>query len=159
MGHRLLNGLILLSALGCGVVGGVFFAFSSFVITALARLPAPHGIAAMQFINITVINPLFMGAFLGTSVACAILVVAALFNWSEPRAAWLLAGGLFYLVGALFVTIAFNVPRNEALAALDPNSADAATFWAGYVKGWTARNHVRTGAALIAAVCLMIALR
>jgi uncharacterized membrane protein len=43
--------LTLFAALGCGLVAGVFFAFSTFVMKALARLPAEQGIAAMQAIN------------------------------------------------------------------------------------------------------------
>jgi uncharacterized membrane protein len=35
------------SALGCGLIAGVFFAFSSFVMRALARLPPARGVAAM----------------------------------------------------------------------------------------------------------------
>ncbi len=61
--------LKLFSALGCGLMAGVFFAFSTFVMNALARLQPTQGIAAMQSINITVINPLFMAAFLGTAAA------------------------------------------------------------------------------------------
>ncbi len=52
-----------------------------------------------------------------------------------------------------------NVPRNNALAAVDPASAEGARLWAGYLTGWTAWNHVRTVAALAAATLLAIALR
>lgn len=61
--------LKLLPALGCGLVAGVFFAFSTFVMSALARLQPAQGIAAMQSINITAINPLFMMAIFGTAGA------------------------------------------------------------------------------------------
>ena len=67
-------------------------------------------------------------------------------------------GGMVYLIGAILVTIAFNVPRNNALAAVDPQSADGAKLWAGYVTSWTACNHLRTAAALVAAVLLSLAL-
>src|SRR5712692_11267617 len=102
---RVLFGLVLFSALGCGLIAGVFFAFSAFVMKALARLPAPQGIAAMQSINVTVITPSFMAAFLGTAAACVVLVGAALRSWTSPGAAFLLAGSLFYLVGTLLVTM------------------------------------------------------
>lgn len=52
----------------------------------------------------------------------------------------------------------FNVPRNDALAAIDPASAGSARIWASYVTSWTAWNHVRTAAALAAAASLTIAL-
>jgi uncharacterized membrane protein len=39
--------LKLFTALGCGLVAGVFFAFSTFVMNALARLQPREGIAAI----------------------------------------------------------------------------------------------------------------
>ena len=144
---ELLFTLTLIAALGCGLVAGIFFAFSTFVMKALARVPSAEGIAAMQSINITVINPWFMGAFFGTASACVLVVVISLFRWNEAEAVYLVSGGLAYLIGTILVTIVFNVPRNNALAAVDPQSADGARVWAGYVTGWTAWNHVRTVAA------------
>ena len=155
---ELLSTLTLITALGCGLVAGVFFAFSTFVMKALARLPAAQGIAAMQSINVVVINPWFMAAFMGTAVACVLVAVFSLLEWSEPEAVYSLSGGLVYLIGTILVTIAFNVPRNDALAAADPQSADGAGLWAGYVTSWTAWNHVRTAAALAAAGLLTFAL-
>ena len=154
----LLVALTLITALGCGLVAGILYAFSSAVMKALARLPAAQGIAAMQSINITVINPWFMGAFFGAGAACVLVVVFSLLRWSGPEAVYLLTGGLVYLIGTILVTIVFNVPRNNALAAVDPASANGARLWASYVTTWTAWNHVRTAAALAAAVLLTIAL-
>jgi uncharacterized membrane protein len=47
----LLYTLTLITALGCGLAAGVFYAFSTFVMKALARLPAAQGFAAMQSIS------------------------------------------------------------------------------------------------------------
>ena len=159
MSDGLLRVLILISALGCGLVGGIFFAFSNFVMKALDRLPPAQGIAAMQSINVTVINPPFMTAFFGTAAACVILTISSLLSWHRAGGVFLLVGSLLYLFGTILVTIVFNVPRNDALAAVDPASAEGARLWAGYVSGWTAWNHVRTTAALAAAAALAIALR
>ncbi len=157
MTNNLFIALTLVSALGCGLVAGVFFAFSTFVMRALARLPAAQGIAAMQSINVAAINPLFMAAFFGTAAACALLAISSLLRWHKPGAGYLLAGSLLYLAGAFLVTIVFNVPRNNALAAVDPASAEGASLWAGYIAGWTAWNHVRAAAALAAAVLQTVA--
>src|SRR5439155_16814770 len=135
-----------------------FFAFSAFVMNALARLAPAQGIAAMQSINVAVINPLFMAVFLGTASGCALLAVSSLLRWHKPGASYLLAGSLLYLAGTFLVTIVCNVPRNEALAAVDSASADGASRWAGYIASWTAWNHVRTAAALAAGVSHTIAL-
>ena len=150
--------LTIVSALGSGLIGGVFFAFSTFVMKALGRLPAAQGIAGMQSINIVVINPWFLGAFLGVGAVCLGLGVLSLVAWDRPGTGHLLAGSVLYLVGTLGVTMVCNVPRNDALAAADPASSAGAALWAGYLKSWTAWNHVRTVAALSASAVNTIAL-
>jgi len=161
---HLLFVLTLSSALGCGLMAGFFFAFSACVMNALADLPPAQGIAAMQSINVTVargykvISPWFGAAFFGTAVVCVLQVVSSLVMWYEPGAAYPLVGSLLYLVGTVLVTIMFNVPLNEALAAVEPDSADGAGLWTRYIASWTAWNHVRTAAALAAAASLTIAL-
>lgn len=150
--------LKLFSALGCGLVAGVFFAFSTFVMRALARLQPIQGIAAMQSINLTAINPFFMTALFGTAVACIVLAISSLLNWHQLGAPYLLLGSLLYLIGTILVTIGFNVPLNEALAKVDPNSTDGAALWANYLASWTAWNHIRTVAALAAAAVFTLTL-
>ncbi|MGH9891209.1 MAG: DUF1772 domain-containing protein [bacterium] len=155
---RLLFALTLCAALGCGVVAGIFFAFSAFVMKALSRLPPGEGIAAMQSINVAVLNPWFMVAFFGTAVACVLASISSLLRWHQPGALYVLAGSVLYLVGTLLVTMVFNVPRNESLASVAPADPDGARRWTGYVATWTAWNHVRTAAALAAAASLSVAL-
>jgi uncharacterized membrane protein len=67
--------LTVVAAVGSGLIAGTFFAFSAFVMRALERLPAPHGVAAMQSINVVVINPVFLSVFFGTGLVCAVLCV------------------------------------------------------------------------------------
>jgi len=149
----------LLSALGCGLVAGTFFAFSTFVMKALGNLPPPQGIAAMQSINVVVINRWFMTVFLGTAAACLVVMIASLLRWRDTGTPYSLAAGVLYLVGTFLVTTLFNVPRNNALAAVAPSSSEAATLWASYLSGWTAWNHVRTIAAFAASALFIIAFR
>lgn len=151
--------LTLFAALGCGLIAGVFFAFSVSVMRALARLPAAEGIAAMQSINVVILNPLFLAVFLGTAAACVVVMIAGILRWHEPGAAYLLVGGGLYLLGSFVVTMLFNVPRNEALALVAPADPAAASLWADYLTTWTAWNHVRAAASLAAAAALTIALR
>jgi uncharacterized membrane protein len=150
--------LTLLTALGCGTIAGVFFAFSTFVMKALARLPPGEGIAAMQSINVFAINSWFLVAFLGTAAFCVVTMIAAVFQWNEPFAIFLILGGVVYLAGCFAVTMVFNVPMNDALAALPPSAPDRAARWASYVSGWTTWNHVRTAASLLATALLAIGL-
>jgi uncharacterized membrane protein len=148
----------LATALGCGLVAGVFFAFSTFVMAALRRLKPEEGIAAMQSINILAVTPAFMTALFGTAAACLALAVWAVISWGERYAALVLAGGVLYLIGTIGVTIVCNVPLNNRLATVRPQDADAGSYWNEYVTKWTAWNHVRTVAALAAAAALTIAL-
>ena len=148
----------LATALGCAMMAGVFFAFSAFVMKPLARLPAEQGVAAMQAINVAVVTFAFMAALFGTAVACGALAVWALFAWGERFGPYLLAGGALYLIGTILLTIAYHVPRNEALATVEPLGADAEGQWRRYLSGWTAWNHVRAAATLSAAAVLTIAL-
>lgn len=156
MTNQWLFTLKLFAALGCGLVAGVFFAFSTFVMPALARLQPPQGIAAMQSINITAINPLFMTALFGTAFACLFLAISTLFKWHQSGVAYLL-GSLLYLIGTVGVTSAFNVPLNDALAIVKPDSTEGANLWVRYLSNWTTWNHVRTIAALAAAALFAIA--
>ncbi len=154
----MLDTLSLLLCIGAGTVGGVFFAFSTFVMGALAQLPASQGIAAMQRINVTVLNPLFLGVFLGTALLALAGAVLALLPWSAPRSLWLLASGLLYLFGSFLVTVAFNVPRNDQLARADAQSSEAAAYWSLYLSEWTRWNHVRTFASMASAGCAAVVL-
>ena len=116
----------LVTTLGCGLIAGAFFAFSSFVMPALKRLPTEGGIAAMQSINVLAVTPVFMTALFGTAAACLGLIAWAAFSWGKQPTALVLSGAALYIVGTIGVTIAFNVPLNDRLATLHPQSADAA---------------------------------
>ena len=155
---RYLFSLTFTAAIGSGLIAGVFFAFSTFVMPALARLQPNQGIAAMQSMIITAINPLFMLVLFGTAVVCIFVIITLLPKWNQPGTAYLLVGSLLYLVGTIGVTIAFNVPLNNALAIGDPSSTESANLWARYLIDWTFWNHVRTVAALVAAAVFTIAL-
>lgn len=152
----LLFTLTFLAALGAGVVAGVFFAFSNFVMRALGGIAPAQGIAAMQSINVTVINAWFMTALFGTGVLCIILAIASFLTWQDSGVSYLLAGSLIYLVGTVLVTMVFNVPLNNSLAAVDPASAEGARLWQTYLADWTNWNHVRTVAALASSALFIV---
>ncbi|MDP1749032.1 MAG: DUF1772 domain-containing protein [Reyranella sp.] len=150
--------LAFIAAIGCGLVGGIFFAFSSFVMAALGRLPPHDGIAAMNAINVTVINPVFLTAFLGTGLVCLVLAAGSTFWWDQVSGRLLLAAAVIYLAGCIGVTMAFNVPLNNALAAVALGTPEAVALWSLYLDKWTAWNTVRTVAPLVSAALFMAAL-
>ena len=146
------------AAIGSAIIGGGFFAFSAFVMKSLDRLPPAQGIAAMQSINKVVVNPWFMTPLFGTAAICVALAIASLGRRHESAAVWRLAGSGLYLLGCILVTVVANVPKNDALAKVDANSAAGANAWSNFVPSWTHWNSVRTVAALMATACFIIAL-
>ena len=150
--------LILLATIGSGLTGGIFYAFSTFVMQALAKQPSAQGIATMQAINITVINPWFMLAFFAPAVAGILLSISLLFQWQQSVGVYWLTGSLLYLIGTIGVTIFGNVPLNNALANVKSDSVEGKELWTKYLTDWTFWNHVRTIAALLAATLYALAL-
>ncbi|MEU5895460.1 MULTISPECIES: anthrone oxygenase family protein [Streptomyces] len=150
--------LTVLGALACGLAAGVFAAFSTFVMRGLAALPPAQGIAAMNRINVAAVAPAFMAVFLGATGLCAVLAVVTFVLWPEEGTVELLLGSALHVVGSFGVTVVANVPRNDALAKVDPDSAEGAAYWRTYVREWTLWNHVRTGASLAATAAFILAL-
>src|ERR1043165_8476545 len=105
--------LPLLAAIGSGMMAGLFFAFSTFIMQALGKRPAPVGIAAMQSINETILKPVFFLLFFGTALLSVVLGIQAVLAWDDAGAGWRLAGALLYLIGSIAITMQFNVPLNN----------------------------------------------
>jgi uncharacterized membrane protein len=158
MTQTISTGLLWFSAVGCGLIGGLYFAFSAFIMTSLGRIDRAAGIAAMNAINVDITRSLFMPVFLLTTLSAAALVVLAVVRFAEPGAVAMLAGGIVYVLGMFVVTMTFNVPLNNALAAVDPTGAEAAGTWARYHRDWTLWNHLRTVASTAAAVLFIAAI-
>lgn len=150
--------LALAAILGSAIIAGVFFAFSSFVMKALAKLPSPEGIAAMQSINVVVLNRSFLSVFMGTTVISVLVAALAVNGWAMPSAPFLLAGALSYLVGTFLVTGLGNVPLNNRLAAVSATDPDAVPVWEHYLDQWTSLNTVRTGFSAAAVLLLTVGL-
>jgi uncharacterized membrane protein len=101
------------AAVSAAAMGGVFFAFSTFVMAALGRLPPAQGMAAMQEINRTAPTPWFMVPLFGTAALGIGVAVGAA---GEPGAALAVAGAAVYLAGVV-LTVAYHVPRRGARPA------------------------------------------
>jgi uncharacterized membrane protein len=151
--------LTIFAALGCGLMGGLLFAFSNFVMTALSHQPPASGVRTMQAINVYILNPLFFIIFFGTAVASFVLVVATILRVPRSGAPVLLAGSALYLIGTVGVTMVFNVPLNNRLSVLNPDTTEAAQYWLTYLSEWLLWNHVRTVASVMATALLILATR
>ncbi len=132
------------AALSAGLMAGIYFAFSIFVVQALDAAGRPVGMAAMQSINRVILKSLFLPLFFTSSLACLLLAVFGVMIWGTPGAWQMVSGGTLYLVGMLAVTAFANVPLNNALEASDASAAEGEAMWRRYVQRWLPWNHVRT---------------
>lgn len=142
--------LLVITSVGSGLIGGLFFTFSNTCMRAFDALPAAGAVAAMNSINRVILNPLFFLAFFGTAVLCIVLLIGLV---TRPAGSGVLVatGALLYLIGSIGVTMVCNVPLNNKLAAVSPSATDMETQWRAYRGPWTRWNHVRTLACLLAA--------
>ena len=147
-----LPSIVAVAIVGAGVVTGLLFAFSNFVLGALAEMPARHGMFAMQRINERILNPVFFGFFFGTPLLCLAIAVMAAREVAADGSALLIAGALAYLAGPLAITMLRNVPLNDRLARTPEASAEIA--WPSYRRDWQRWNHARTWIGILATLLL-----
>ena len=139
---------------GAGVVTGLLFAFSNFVMQALAKLPNEHGMHAMREINEKIINPIFVLFFLLTPLLCVVLGINAIINPEAGAAVFSVCGSVLYLAGPFGITMLFNVPLNNRLAKAAVEEAD--TLWPDYQVRWQRWNHIRTCLGIVSIFLLVL---
>jgi uncharacterized membrane protein len=137
-----MTSIVVMAITGAGLITGLLFAFSNFVMRALADLPNDKGMFAMQRVNERILNPVFLVLFSGTPVLCALIAFRSAQQLDTPGSLYLLIGALSYLIGPLGITVLVNVPLNNKLAGADRQDADEA--WPTYQVQWQRWNHVRT---------------
>ena len=146
-----------LAVLAYAAVGGVFLAFSDFIMRSLARTAGRGGIDAMQTINREVFRWIFMTLFLGLAAVSLLLMAYGLTQVGGIAGAQIALAGLTYLVGCFLVTVVVNVPMNEALARMDLSATATRAYWTGvYLPRWTVWNSVRAWACLLASGLLLL---
>ncbi|KRD75782.1 anthrone oxygenase family protein [Lysobacter sp. Root983] len=150
--------LLWIGAIGCGLLGGLFFAFSVFIMSALGSIAPDAGIAAMNAINRVILRSLFMPVFWLTTFAGLALAGIGIVHASAPGALAMLVGGVAHVLGMFVCTVAFNVPLNNALAAVDQGGEATLPVWQRYLRDWTRGNHVRTLACTLASALFVLAL-
>lgn len=154
--------LMTLSFIGLGMVlavlGGVFFAFSDFIIRALRSVQGAGGMASMQRINTVIMQSVFMVLFIGLTLATLGLAVAAGLTFAGAARAFVLMGAIAYGGGVFTITAVFNVPLNNRLAGLDPKSDAGQAYWRQiYLPRWSLWNSIRAMNCLIASACFILA--
>ena len=147
-----------LAALGTALLAGNFFAFSALLMRALRGLSAERGIVAMQAITGATRTPILLILFFGTAAFCVVLSGIALLNWGTPGSCYLLVCVLLYLAGAFPVTMMRNVPLNNQLTAVAPDSKEGRDLWKRFQTSWGLWNHIRTITSLLACAFIILAL-
>ena len=145
------------AALGCGLAAGVFYAFSTYVMPALGRLPAAQGIAAMQEINRVAPRP-FMQTQAGAALVVLAAAVAVLLDWDTSYGWYVLAAAPIYVLSVIGLTAGYHVPRNNAIDRLTAGDPASEQPWHRYVAEWTRANHLRALLPLLACALEIAAL-
>lgn len=158
MSETPLTAILWFGAVGCGLMAGVYFAFSAFIMSSFARIETSAGILAMQSINDVILRSAFMPLFFATSLAALGVSVAALSDVTRSGAVWMLTAGILYFIGMFLCTVFFNVPLNNKLKDSDSHSAYGAEVWDQYLRQWTRWNHVRTIASTLSSIFFFIAI-
>ena len=141
-----------IAAIGAGLMAGVYFAFSGFIMRSLDQLGAAHAADAMNAINEVILRSWFMALFFGSTLLYVILAVLAIFD-TDLSGRWLLiTAGLIYVIGMFLCTAVFNVPLNNKLADAGGDDNAKAETWTHYFKYWTRWNHLRSVCSLVALV-------
>lgn len=144
------------TTLGSGLMAGLYFAFSTSVVTALSNISTSQGITAMQSINISILNRWFKSIFFGTALGSIILLGSSVLSWGEEGSISLMVGSVFYLMGSLLITMMYNVPLNNFLADIEPENEKSIHQWGTYKLKWLAWNHLRTLITFLAMLSFMI---
>mmetsp|Transcript_36235 Transcript_36235/g.81461 ORF Transcript_36235/g.81461 Transcript_36235/m.81461 type:complete len:222 (-) Transcript_36235:186-851(-) len=153
--------VLLISVVLDAMAAGIIFIFSNTIMPALSTFNSNTGIQVMNTINDLIVNPLFLFVFMGGMIS--VYPTAAMMNKPDdyPAAAryYSLASTLIFFFGEVLVTVGCNVPRNDALMAVDPSSDAGDTYWRNtYLKSWVAWNTARGIFAAIASVAGAMAL-
>ena len=144
------------AAIGSGLMAGIYFAFSAFIMKSFGRMDTTHAITAMNAINETILRTWFMPLFFGTSIVSVLLSSFSIIHWNEIGTGLGLMAGIVYFVGMFICTVVFNVPLNNSLARANPGSDESRQIWSHYLKTWTSWNHLRTLSSLI---CCILCIR
>jgi uncharacterized membrane protein len=120
---------------------GLFYTFSMSVMPGLNALEPAQAEEAMRSVNRKILNPWLYIPFLGAPVAALVAGLLA----DAPAALWLFAAAGVNFAGSFLVTVAVNVPMNNALDAGEMP-------WKEYSRRWTAWNTLRAVASLVGLV-------
>jgi len=157
MMDMIFNILLWVMAIASGLMAGIYFAFSTFIMQSLAAIQPECGISSMQSINKIILKSMFMPVFLSSTVISIFTAGLALYQWGEAGTLAALTASALYFIGMFVLTAAVNVPLNNKLAIHRPESDEAKIIWHEYSKKWTRANHVRALSSLLSMILFLYA--
>ena len=157
------HAVLVLAAFLCSLVAGLLFAFAVVVMPGIKRLDDGSFIRAFQAIDRVIQNnqPLFVFVWVGSVM---VLVAAAVLGaWALGGAERLLiiVAALLYLFCVQLPTVAINVPLNNVLQKLEPDSMNEMArkrAREAFEPRWNRWNAIRTVCASVTAIVLMLLL-
>ncbi|MCF0071260.1 DUF1772 domain-containing protein [Dyadobacter sp. CY261] len=152
-----INIFLLATATASGLIAGLFYSYSCSVNPGLGALSDANYLAAMQSINRAILNPVFFLSFMGTLL---LLPVSAYQHFGTGRFYWLLAASIVYIIATFGVTMAGNVPLNEALNKISLTNASAQELAAHRLQfevPWNRLHAIRTYASVLSFILVLVA--
>lgn len=150
--------MLILLIVVTGIMAGIYFAFSTFVMKALNQLEPSPAAKAMNSINDVIVNTVFLPIFFGSTLWYAGLILWQFAEWKHETSWLFIAAALIYIVGMFVVTAFGNVPLNNKLKASSSSSESLTQYWSHYYKNWNLFNYVRTVSCVAACALLTMAL-
>ena len=150
--------ILIITATTTALIAGLFYGYTYSVNLGLGKLSDREYIAAMNSINVQIINPLFMASFMGTLL---LLPISAYLSYSPGmniRFILLVSAALVYAIGVFGVTMFGNVPLNDALARLNAETAspkELSVYRAMFEGPWNFLHNIRTWANVVSLVLVI----
>ena len=141
-----------IAVISFGFLGGVYFAFSFFVMQSLNEIEHIEAIKAMNSINLVILKSPFIFLFFFSSFVALTLFFESLFVYEILS----LRGfaSIIFLAGMFLCTAIKNIPLNDKLANFN-DSLSPEIEWNYYYKNWTMWNHVRTASCFLSMIILL----
>ena len=153
-------GVLITATIAMGLMAGVFAIYANAIMPGLGRTDDRTFVGAFQSIDTAIINPAFLGTFLGALVFTGIAAVLHLGDDSRSVLPWIIAALVLYLA-VFIITVRVNVPLNDGIkAAGDPDRiADLALARKQFNESkWVRFNLIRALSTTAAFGCLVWAL-
>jgi len=154
---------LIISAFLCSLVAGFLFAYAVVVMPGIKNLTDREFIRTFQVTDRVIQNnnPLFIFVWLGSAIA---IIVASVYGVGDLQGfdLFLLAvASLAYILGVQVLTIAINLPLNNALQKIDVdvlNDTDIKKARNDFESRWNSTNVIRTAIACGVSILLIVLL-